>query len=171
MAPTPPLEALRSILSIAATDIAGRPTHERGARSERRTQVSVIDIKRAYFNAVISEGEPTFVELPREDPDRERGMIGQLLVHMYGTRAAGDGWHCEYSDCLEAAGFVKGAASSCVFRHPGRNLVTSVYGDDFTTTGAKEDLDWFRTTLEKRYALKESCRLGPAPATTRWAGS
>ena len=111
----------------------------------------MIGIKRVYFNAVIGEVDPTFVERPREDPDLERGMIGQLLVHMYGTRAAGDGWHCECSDSPEAAGFVKGAASSCVFRHHGRNLVTSVYGDDFTTTGAKEDLDWFRAALEKRY--------------------
>ena len=48
-------------------------------------------------------------------------------------------------------------------RHAERNVVTSVYGDDFTTTGTKEDLDWFRETLEQRYELKESCRLGPGP--------
>ena len=38
-APTPPLEALRSILSIAATDLRGRPAHDRRPTSSRRTQV------------------------------------------------------------------------------------------------------------------------------------
>ena len=38
-APTPPLEALRSILSMAATDLRGRPAHDRRPGSNRRTQV------------------------------------------------------------------------------------------------------------------------------------
>ena len=46
-APTPPLEALRSILSIATTDFPGRPQHVRDPTSERRTQVSAVDISRA----------------------------------------------------------------------------------------------------------------------------
>ncbi len=162
-APTPPLEALRSVLSLAATDVAGRAPHVRDPKSAMRTQVSVIDIKRAYFNAPIGDAEPTFVELPPEDPDRARGLCGQLLVHMYGTRRAGDGWHCEYSEQLvEKMGFVKGDASSCIFRHDERGLITSVYGDDFTTTGPKESLDWFRQELERKYELVETARLGPA---------
>ena len=39
--------------------------------------------------------------------------------------------------------------------------LSSVYGDDFTTTGSKEDLDLFKEQLEKRYELVESARLGP----------
>ena len=38
-APTPPLEALRIIISVAATDLPGRPVHVRDPLSERRTQV------------------------------------------------------------------------------------------------------------------------------------
>ena len=51
-APTPPLEALRTVLSMAATDPPGLPRHDRRGGSETRTQISVIDISRAYFNAV-----------------------------------------------------------------------------------------------------------------------
>ena len=70
-APTPPLEVLRTVLSMAATDIKGARKHDRGADSEMRTQVSVIDISRAYFNAVKDpEVDPTYVELPRVDPGR-----------------------------------------------------------------------------------------------------
>ena len=60
-------------------------------------------------------------------------------------------------------GFTKGDASTCVFHHEGKNLVTSVYGDDFTSTGAKEDLDWFKRELANKYDLEETARLGPGP--------
>ena len=70
-APTPLLEALRTVLGMAATDIKGAHKHDRRADSEMRTQVSVIDISRAYFNAVKDpEVDPTYVELPHEDPGR-----------------------------------------------------------------------------------------------------
>ena len=48
-APTPPLESLRAILAFAATDLPGKPAHVRDPDSERRTQISFIDIKRAYL--------------------------------------------------------------------------------------------------------------------------
>ncbi len=161
-APTPPLESLRTVLSLAATDIAGAPRHDRRASSDRRTQVSFVDISRAYFCASTDADKPSYVELPDEDPDSRRGMVGLLLKHMYGTRAAALGWHSEYSGTLVEIGFVPGSASACVFAHPERRLVCSVHGDDLTTTGAKVDLDWFKAELEKRYELKESARLGPA---------
>ena len=88
-----------------------------------------------------ADKDPTYVELPDEDPDRARGMCGRLRVHMYGTRAAADGWHSEYTGLLESLGFVRGDASACVFRHRERNLVTSVHGDDFTSAGPKAQLD------------------------------
>ena len=45
-APTPQLEALRSSLSMATTDFPGRPLHVGDPTSERRTQVSAIDMPR-----------------------------------------------------------------------------------------------------------------------------
>ena len=53
---TSPLESLRTILSLAATDIPGRRRHVRDPRSEQRTQISAIDISNAYFNASMEEG-------------------------------------------------------------------------------------------------------------------
>ena len=43
-APTPPLEALRSVISLAATEFAGVMVHDRRPESETRTQISVVDI-------------------------------------------------------------------------------------------------------------------------------
>ena len=47
-APALPLVALRSILSMATTDFPGRPQHVRDPTSERRTQVSAVDILRVF---------------------------------------------------------------------------------------------------------------------------
>ena len=161
-APTPPLESLRTVLSMAATDLAGDIKHDRRADSDDRTQIMVLDISRAYFNAKKDEGiDPTYVELPAEDPDRAEGMCGLLRVHMYGTRAAADGWHSEYSHTLEAMGFLRGDASACVFRHADRRLIASVHGDDFSVCGPKRQLDWMRDEMRKKYELTEIGRLGP----------
>ena len=115
-----------------------------------RMQISFVDIARAYFNAKVDEAEETYVALPPEDKDHE-SMCAKLLRHMYGTRAAADGWQGECSSFLvESLGFKQGTASPCVFRHPTRQLVTSVHGDDFTIAGAKSDLDWYLTGTRPR---------------------
>ncbi len=163
-APTPPLEALRTVVSMAATNLKGQMQHVRDADSEMRTQVAVIDISRAYFNAKKDPNkDPTYVDLPSEDGDKSRGMCGLLQVHMYGTRAAAEGWHGEYSTFLTSIGFVKGDASACVFRHGKRHLVVSVHGDDFTIAGPKANIDWMKSEMEGKYELTETGRIGPAP--------
>ncbi len=48
-----------------------------------------------------------------------------------------------------------------MFRHPERQLVASVHGDDFTTAGAKHDLDWYEHKLEAHYECTIQPRIGP----------
>ena len=147
---------------MAATDLPGRPKHIRDASSERRTQISAVDISRAYFNASTDESNPTYVMLPPEDPEHGE-KCGLLRKHMYGTRAAADGWQQEYSGFLKGIDFVQGQACPCLFLHKERGLAISVHGDDFTTCGPKCEIDWFEKLLEERYELKKGGRLGPAP--------
>ena len=64
--------------------------------SENRTQLLMIDIRQAYFNAETDEEDPTYVEFPNE-MDAPPGMCGLLRRHMYGTRRAAEGWQDEYS--------------------------------------------------------------------------
>ena len=93
---------------MAATDLAGDVKHARRADSEDRTQIIVLDISRAYFKAKKDEGvDPTYVELQADDLDRANGMCGLLRIHMYGTRAAADGWHSAYSHTRQAMGFLQ----------------------------------------------------------------
>ena len=159
-APAPPLEALRTVLSLAATAIGSRrPNWD--PQSPRRTQISLVDVKRAYFNAEIDPRDsPTFVELPKEDGDHAL-MCAQLLRHMYGTRPAADGWQEEYSTLLVTLGFRQGDACPNVFYHSARSIVTSVHGDDFTSTGPCDELNWFEAAVQERYELDIGPRLGP----------
>ena len=159
-APAPPLEALRTVLSMAMTRIgAHQPIWDES--SHERQQISFIDVKRAYFNAKLDPAsKPVFVDLPPEDPDHGT-MCARLLRHMYGTRGAADGWQEEYSCTLISLGFIQGESCPNVFWHPIKDVCTSVHGDDFTSTGPKTDLDWFESEIEKSYEVTISPRIGP----------
>ncbi len=159
-APAPPLEALRTVISLAMTRVGSHQPHW-DPESETRTQISLVDVKRAYFNAKVDPREPTtFVQLPPEDPDAS-DMCAQLLRHMYGTRLAADGWQEEYSTLLVSLGFRQGEACPNVFHHGGRQVVTSVHGDDFTSSGPKPSLDWLEHAMAEHYELDIGPRLGP----------
>ena len=80
------------VLSYAATDLGGSirsrsAAHCRDPHSEERTQILIIDISRAYFNAKTSDDDPTYVNFPPE-MQAEQGTCGLLRRHMYGTRRA-----------------------------------------------------------------------------------
>ena len=159
-APTPPLEALRTVLSLAATNMDGWETN-RDPHSEERTQISILDISRAYFNAKLDENATTYVQLPQEDADCQ-DMCAKLVRHMYGTRAAADGWQEEYSSFLvETLKFTQGISSPCIFRHSQRQIILTVHGDDFTSVGTKCDLDWFEAAMSEHYELTSQPRIGP----------
>jgi hypothetical protein len=115
-APAPPLEALRTVLSLAATTIGEhKPCWD--PNSPQRTQISFVDVSRAYFNAKIDQdAAPTFVDLPPEDDDHKE-MCARLLSHMYGTRPAADGWQQEYSTLLISLGFRQGISCPNVFHN------------------------------------------------------
>ena len=76
-ASTPPLEALKLLISCAATSIK---------EEDQEKVVMVNDIARVFFEAPATR--PIAVELPAEDNDGEGDMVGLLLQSLYGTRDA-----------------------------------------------------------------------------------
>ncbi len=70
---------------------------------------------------------------------------------------------------VEFLKFEQGISSPCVFRHPTRNLVMSVHGDDFATVGAKCDLDWYESQMSAHYELTTQPRLGPGDGDAKEA--
>lgn len=150
-ASTPPLEALRMIVSWAATV-------DDGTRGAARRQVMVNDVSRAYFYAKCSRD--IYVELPPEDPHYGKGLLGKLNLSLYGTRDAALNWQNTLSKHLVSIGFLQGVGHPSLFHHPRRGIHTLVHGDDYTSSGYKEDLDWMEQELAKEYAIK-SQRIGP----------
>ena len=75
---TPPLEALRLILSRTATN---------RSKAEPKT-VMINDVSRAFFAAPMRAGRHLCIELPEEDKtheDKEADMVGYLNQSLYGT--------------------------------------------------------------------------------------
>lgn len=76
-APRPPLEALRELLSLAATPdmwMSMAPEWE----GDDRLQASFIDISRAYFNARTDPSKPVYIHLPPADDDHGKGPMRQV---------------------------------------------------------------------------------------------
>ena len=146
-AATPPLEALRIIVSDAATISGG----------DKARELMVNDVRRAYFYAKINRD--VYIELPPEDPDYGSDKIGKLRLCLYGTRDAAKGWQETLSEHLISVGFTRGVGHPSVFHHKGRGIKTLVHGDDYVSSGLAADLDWLEGELSKAYEIKTQ-RLG-----------
>ena len=143
---TPPLEAIRYLVSVCAS--------MKGAR------LMTNDISRAYFFADVKDD--IFVELPAEaEHGGDKSKCARLRKALYGTRAAASCWAECYTDILIKNGFTKGKSSPCLFHHADRDILTLVHGDDFMSTAKAAELDWLNNVLRKELAVKTEI-LGPA---------
>ena len=129
-ASTPPLEALRCLLSSAAT-VDGGDKEPRG--------VMVSDVRRAYFYAKATSD--IFIEIPEQDSEKRPGQVVKLRLCLYGTRGAAVNWQETLSKHLVDNGFVRGRGHPAVFWHAGRRLRTLVHGDDYVSVGPQASVE------------------------------
>ena len=54
------------------------------------------------------------------------------------------------------AGFRQSEHNPRVYWHPVRHLKSLVHGDDFVTSGHRQNVQWFRLQLEGRFEIKTS---------------
>ena len=154
-AATPPLESLKVVTSICASN----------QQRSNPYRILSIDIKRAYFCAPATR--PVFIEIPVEDYEEgDEGRIGKLNVSLYGTRDAAQNWTKEYTEFLSSQGFRAGVASPCNFVNEKRELFLTVHGDDFTITGPAASLTWMDKVMSGRYEIKSEV-LGPENGQTQ----
>ena len=147
-ASTPPLEAMRLIMSEAATTRSGRRGEE--------LKLMLLDAKKAHLHAPAVR--PVYVELP---PERATpGKCCRLRRCLYGTRDAPQQWERFAARSLEALGFTRGRACATCFYHRDRQLRCLVHGDDFLFSGSDANLDWVKTKLAKDILFKDGGRLG-----------
>ena len=99
-AATPPLEALRAVLSYATTGSRGKG-------------FMVNDVSRAFFYAPVQQD--IFVELCEEmkaGPDDDE-KVGWLNQSMYGTKAAARNWQREVQKTMREFWFYPGQIFEC----------------------------------------------------------
>ena len=142
-ASTPPLEALRYVLSYAGTW---------GDGSSERRAVMINDVRRAYFYAKATRD--LYIELPVEDPDASPDVLGKLELCLYGTRDAAKGWQETLAAQLESCGFKRGIGHPSVFVNVDRQIVTLVHGDDYVSSGPIDSLDWLEAQLAASYEIQ-----------------
>ena len=143
-AATPPLEAVRLLLSDVATVRKTQPVQER--------VVMLNDVARAFFEAPVQR--LVCVELPPEARVDGEDCVGFLQKSLYGTRDAAANFQAEVRSFMLRFGFKQSPYSPSVFFHPGRDLRTLVHGDDFMTSGSRNDIRWFNEALRARFEIK-----------------
>jgi hypothetical protein len=139
-AATPPLEAVKVVISHAAS-------------GGRKRALMIIDIRRAYFNAPARR--PVYIEIPPEDwePGDEH-KCARLNSSLYGTRDAARNWEEELTKFMLSQGAVMGKSSSCVYDFKIRGIKVSIHGDDIVCAGEPEDLDWLRDQFIKKFEVR-----------------
>ena len=148
-AATPPLEALRMLISDMMTEVGS------GAKE---VKMMVLDAKKAHLHAWAERD--LYVVLPEE----AGGGCARLVRSLYGTRDAPALWEAYAAAQLCALGFQRGRSNACVYFHRRRGLRCLVHGDDFVATGLLEHLEWMHHELAKTVLLKRVGVLGLDPA-------
>jgi hypothetical protein len=141
-AATPPLEAVKMIISHAASGGTNRA-------------LMVIDIRRAYFNAPTRR--PVFVDIPPEDWEvGDEGKCAKLNVSLYGTRDAARNWEEELTKFMLAQGAVIGKSCPCVYdiNEGDKSVKIAVHGDDIVCAGEPAELDELRTNCSQKFEIR-----------------
>ena len=151
-AATPPAGALNLLLSMLAT---------RRSRRGRPLKLCFLDVRRAYFYAAATE--EVYVELPPEEKEKGKDLVGLLLKSLYGTRAGAHNWQLQLGKDFTSLGFSQARGSPCLFCHKGEGATLVVFGDDMWLLADQEALDTLKPLLHNTYTLKENGTLGPDP--------
>jgi len=144
-AATPPLEAIRALLSNIAR--------------KKGRKLLLIDVRKAYLHADV--GREIYVRLPKEMGCA--GKVGRLKKCLYGTRDAAMQWEALCTRKLCSMGFQKGKASACCFYNPALDVRCVVHGDDFTFEGNDGGLNKVERDMRKEFDCKVEGRLGGGP--------
>ena len=137
---TPPLEALKAIISIAASH-------------KEKFSIVHIDVSRAYFHAKAQR--PVLIRLPAEDrTGTDAGKVGLMKKSMYGTRDAASNWERDWQENIKKWGFQLGLSSKNWFHHKGNQVSGLTHGDDFVLTGPAKRLKEFEREMKSVYPIK-----------------
>ena len=143
---TPPLEAVKMLLSEASTveeaDVGTRV-------------VIVADVKKTFYEALAKRR--ICMEVPEEDKsdeDKTQDVVGELMLAMPGTRDAANSWQEEVARWAKGLGFERGKWNPCIYWHVRKNIQMLIHGDDFMMVCGRDVIGFVKGELAKRFTAK-----------------
>ena len=152
-AATPPLEALRFMLSKSMTG-----PRQTGAATK---VLGFFDISRAHFHSPARRR--IIIKTPREDGSCTSGF-GRLLVAMYGTKDAAQCFDAVCEGVMTKLEFTTGIFNPCLYFRARDGVAVFRHGDDFVVHGTRSQIETFRAELSKHLLVKHLGNLGPSAA-------
>ena len=147
-ASTPPLEALRWLISEAATI-------DRGHRKGNKV-ILISDVSRAFFEAPAKR--KVAVRLPQEalEPGESReDTVGVLRQSLYGTRDAAVNFQNEVRKMMLKIGYTQGKYNASLYYNAATGVKVIVHGDDFVAVGEREQVGELRKQIAHRFTVKD----------------
>ena len=140
-AATPPLEALRMLLTATVTGFKPKVLM---LNDVRRAKMYVRTTSDMYVSCAKTT-TPSWAT---------RTDAGSLQSRCMETKAAAHDWQLEVTRTMEDLGLKQSKASPCVFWHRQRDISAHVRGDDFVSSGERSVLEWLCKGLKKKFDTK-----------------
>ena len=145
-AATPPLEALKLLLRLAAVRKKGQDV----------IKLMFLDVRKAHL--IPPCHDDVYVRLPEEFG---KDKVVKLKRWLYGMRRAANSWEAYYAAKLREIGFQAGVASPVLFHNGKTGVRLVVHGDDFVFAGTHSELVEVRRWMKGWCDIKDHGILGP----------
>ena len=145
-ATTPSLEALRTLLAIAAKD---------------SMDIATLDVSTAFLHSPLPKGEKAVIMLPRDVSSRSDYYAPVYMIldqAMNGLRVAAKAWNLKLANMVKKVGLNQCPTEPSVFEGTvkGKRFLMLCYVDDLILCGSSEAIKLVTDTLNRELKIKEN---------------
>ena len=150
-ATTPSLEALRTLLAIAAKE---------------SMDIATLDVSTAFLHSPLPKGEKAVIMLPRDVSSSSEGYVPVYMIldqAMNGLRVAAKAWNLKLANVVKKVGLMQCPTEPSVFEGTvkGKRFLMLCYVDDLILCGSPEAIKLVTDTLNRELKIKETGRITP----------
>jgi Reverse transcriptase (RNA-dependent DNA polymerase) len=121
-------------------------------------QIRQLDVKNAFLNAPLEDGEEIYIKLPEGYPERPPGTVLRLHRALYGLHQASRRWYNTFRSRLKTRGFEPCAADPGLFlrANDAGRVLAAVYVDDGLVAGdSSEAIDEVMAMLAEFWDVRD----------------
>ncbi|CAE7570397.1 unnamed protein product [Symbiodinium necroappetens] len=150
-ATTPSLEALRTLLAIAAKE---------------SMDIATLDVSTAFLHSPLPKGEKAVIMLPRDVSSSSEGYVPVYMIldqAMNGLRVAAKAWNLKLANVVKKVGLTQCPTEPSVFEGTvkGKRFLMLCYVDGLILCGSPEAIKLVTDTLNGELKIKETGRITP----------